>query len=206
MGDIKIYDIENATRLGNIDYFVETGTLHGDSIEYVRNNSKPLKKYISFEVMKSLSKKAADRFKDDSRVEIIHGDSAELLSNTIKDLDGNILFWLDAHFPGADVGERIYGDESDPNRNLPLRSEISAIKERAGKYHDIIIIDDLWIYEDGDYEWGTFDSHMETHGYSLRREDLKCGNAEFIRKAFNSTHSIKKITKYQGSLIITPRV
>lgn len=203
MGDIKIYDIEPAIKKWDIKNFVETGTLRGDAIEYARQY--PLERYISFEIMPSLAEKAAERFLEDERVEIVLGDSAEILGDKLKGLDGNTLFWLDAHFPGADAALRMYGDEKDPDKNLPLEKEIEAIAERAGKYQDVIIIDDLWIYEDGDYEWGTFDSHMERHGHSIRREDLKCGDASFIREAFKNTHNIKTVNKFQGSLVITPK-
>lgn len=204
MGDIKIYDIEPAIEKFDIKYFVETGTLNGDAIAYILKEFPLLERYISFEIMPSLAEAASKKFHADKRVEIVLGDSAKILRDKIETLDGNILFWLDAHFPGADAALRMYGDEKDPNKNLPLEKEIEAIAERAGKYQDVIIIDDLWIYEDGDYEWGTFDDHMKRHGHDIRREDLKCGDASFIRDAFANTHDIKTVNKFQGSLVLTP--
>jgi len=204
MGDIKIYDLDSAIDRCNIKFFVETGTLNGDAIEYMRQYN--LQKYVSFEIMPELAEKASNRFKDDDRVKIVCGDSSEILSDELKDLDGNIIFWLDAHFPGADIGIRSYGDEDDPDRNLPLEREVEVIKSRARDYNDIIIIDDLWIYEDDDYEWGAFDTHMENHGHSIRRKDLKCGDASFIREAFKHTHDLKIVYKYQGSYVLTPKL
>lgn len=203
MGNIKIYDIEPVLRKFNTKFFVETGTLNGDAVDYMREYN--LEKYISFEIMPELAEKASKRFKDDNRVQIICGDTSEILSDYINNLDGNIVFWLDAHFPGADIGIRTYGDESNANKNLPLEREIEVIKKRSKKYNDIIIIDDLWIYEDGEYEWGTFDSHMERCGHSLRKKDLNCGDASFIRNAFEETHNIKTVYNLQGSLILTPK-
>ena len=202
MGDIKIYNIEEIIERCNIDYFVETGTLLGDAVEHARGYN--LKKIISFEIIEELADKAKSRFEGDDKVEIILGDSSKVLPDTLNKLDGNTIFWLDAHFPGADIGINNYVDDIDSDTNLPLEKEIRAIAERIGKYNDVLIIDDLWIYEDGDWEWGTFDEHMERHGHTVRRSDLCKGDTSFIRKLFTRTHKIKIINKFQGSLVLIP--
>lgn len=203
MGDIKIYNIKEIIEKCNIDYFVETGTLLGDAVEHVRGNN--LKKVISFEIMEELVDKATKRFEEDDKVDIVLGDSSKVLPDTLSKLDGNTIFWLDAHFPGADIGINNYVDDIETDTNLPLEKEIRAIAKRIGKYKDVLIIDDLWIYEDGDWEWGTFDNHMAKHGHSVRRSDLCGGDSSFIRELFSETHTIKVINKFQGSLVLLPK-
>jgi len=203
MGDIKIFDIAEIKEKCNIDYFVETGTLHGDTVEYVKQFN--FKKIISFEIMNELAEKAKERFKGDDSIEIVEGDSSKVLEDHIKNLNGNILFWLDAHFPGADIGIRKYTDLEEPDTNLPLQEEVAAVKKRKNKFKDVIIIDDLWIYDDTkEYEWGSFNSHMRAHGHEVRREDICNGDASFIKEAFNDTHKCKEFINYQGSLVFLP--
>lgn len=203
MGDIKIYDIGEIIDRCKSKFFVETGTLLGDAVEHVRQYK--FNKIISFEIIEELADKAKERFKDDSRVDIVLGDSSKVLPEALDSLKDNTIFWLDAHFPGADIGINNYTDEIETDTNLPLEKEIRAIAKRIGKYKDVLIIDDLWIYEDGDWEWGTFDNHMSKHGHTVKRSDLCGGDTSFIRDLFSETHNIKVINRYQGSLVLIPK-
>ena len=203
MGDIKIYDIDQLVSRCKLKYFIETGTLVGDAIEYMRKFE--FDRLISFEIIKELVDKATKRFANDKRIQIIHGDSSKALHKILHEVSGNTLFWLDAHFPGADIGINKYTDDIDSDTNLPLEREIKSISTRIGSYNDVIIIDDLWIYEDGDWEWGTFDSHMSKHGHSMRRSDICKGDSTFIRELFQDSHDIKTINKFQGSLVLIPK-
>ena len=75
----------------------------------------------------------------------------------------------------------------------------------SDKFKDVVIIDDLWIYDDTkEYEWGSFNGHMRAHGHEVRREDICNGDASFIKEAFNDTHKCKEFTNYQGSLVFLP--
>tara|TARA_R100001163_G_C5066744_1_gene205381 strand:- start:2819 stop:3439 length:621 start_codon:yes stop_codon:yes gene_type:complete len=206
MGDIKIYDLKTAIKKCNIEYFVETGTLRGDAVDYMLQFNS-LKKLISFEIVEQLAREATDRFKGDERVEIVFGDSSKEIENKLKEIKGNAIFWLDAHFPGADVGINDYTNKMDKDTNLPLEKEIAAISERKLEYNDIIIVDDLWIYDaDKEYEWGTFDSHMKRHGHNVTRDQVNTKDSTFIREAFKETHTIKEVSKFQGSLVIIPNL
>tara|TARA_R110000824_G_scaffold73530_1_gene187215 strand:- start:354 stop:974 length:621 start_codon:yes stop_codon:yes gene_type:complete len=204
MGDIKIYDLQHAIKKCSIEYFVETGTLRGDAVEYMLQ-FESLKKLISFEIIEQLANEAKNRFKTNNRVEIILGDSSKELEKKLEEIKGNAIFWLDAHFPGADIGINDYTNNVDKDTNLPLEKEIAAISKRNKTYKDIIIIDDLWIYDvDKVYEWGTFDSHMRNHGHTVTRDEVNTKDSTFIREAFKGTHTIKEVFRYQGSLVIIP--
>ena len=63
----------------------------------------------------------------------------------LKNINSNIVFWLDAHYP-----DLIYGEYANPNSKeyesivrMPLEQELLFIKENRNNYKDIIIIDDL---------------------------------------------------------------
>ena len=79
----------------------------------------------------------------------IEGAEIEVLEQILPEIKGNITFWLDAHFPGADAHMKTYESclNIDADTNLPLEREIELISKRTSSYTDILIVDDLWIYE-----------------------------------------------------------
>ena len=203
MGDIKRFDINNIITKGKIKTFCETGTLLGDAVNYMRDFS--FDKIISIEIMPDYVKKARERFANDKRVNIVEGDSSLILPTVLHNIDTNCLFWLDAHFPGADLKHKKYDDEKNKDTRIPLQKELNYIHQRVGKYNDVVIIDDLWIYEEGPFEWGTFNQHMKKYHNGERREDICGEDSTFIYKLFESTHTIKKLNNDQGYLILIPK-
>lgn len=201
MGDIKIFDIQQLVEKANIKAFVETGTLYGDTIEFMRQF--PFEEIHSIEIDAELAENARKRFDTDKRVQIHNGHSASVLKTLLPTIKLNTLFWLDAHFPGADAHKTQYGSVKDENINLPLKNELDLISKR--KFKDLLIIDDLWIYEDGNFEWGTFDKHMESIGSDVKRADICSTNSEFIYTLFENTHNFKKYNNHQGYLVLMPK-
>lgn len=116
--------------------FIETGTYLGDTVETAM-------KYDTYDFIHSIEieptfyKNAVEKFKNDHRVKIWHGDSPDVIRDNIaKELKNASTFWLDAHrsmvlkTPGSDK----YG-------KCPLLHEIDAIAESKIKNHTIIIDD-----------------------------------------------------------------
>lgn len=204
MGDISLFDISNVLQKCNLECFCETGTLHGDAVNFISNF--PFKQIISIEIVNTLAEAAAKRFEKDERIKIVHGDSSKVLKSVCDTyLNGNTLFWLDAHFPGADSHITKYGDERERNTRIPLQSELEIIKARCEVFKDVIIIDDLWLYEEGPFEWGTFNDHMKRYHLGERREDICGEDSSFVYKMFDKTHDIKIVNNHQGYLILTPK-
>ena len=120
-------------------------------------------------------------------MDIIKGDSSQVLPELLEmyPTNINVLFWLDAHLPGWPNKEA-----EDTDTCFPLQKELEAIKEfRLGK--DVIIIDDLRIYENGPYEagnWGEFQIGIQ-----------------FIKDLFEETHNFIKDYRKQGYLILIPK-
>ena len=205
MGDITIFDIQNVIDKCKLECFCETGTLHGDAINFIKQFS--FKTIISIEIVESLALKAADRFVEDLRVRIVNDDSSKALGAICSQyLNSNTLFWLDAHFPGADNHLTSYDSEINFNTRVPLKAELEIIKQRADKFKDAVIIDDLWLYEEGPFEWGTFNEHMMKYHKGEKREQICGQDSSFIYDMFKDTHNIKKISNHQGYLLLTPKL
>ena len=78
--------------------FVESGTLHGDTLAAVREEFGALH---SIELLDSLYKAAVARFEDDSKIRIHRGDSGDVLSSVISTFSNPAVFWLDGHYSGS---------------------------------------------------------------------------------------------------------
>jgi hypothetical protein len=108
---------------------VETGTYYGEMIAAVVNH---FRRIYSIELDPELAKRAQQRFRRHSQVEIIQGDSQIAVPELLQRLNERCLFWLDAGYCGWG------GGIGNPNR---LSSEFSAIL--SGKIPDhVILMDD----------------------------------------------------------------
>ena len=110
--------------------FIETGTYYGDKIDALKHL---FVKIISIELDKELYEKTKQRFKNYSNIEIIQGDSSEILPKILPNTNGKILFWLDAHYSG--------GITARGRNDTPILNELKAILNNHPK-NNIILIDD----------------------------------------------------------------
>lgn len=202
MGSIRKFNITEIKDRLKLKVFVETGTLYGDGVDYALEAK--FDKIISIEIDKTLAKKAKEKYSSYSQVEIIEGNSADVINNVCNTINEPVLFWLDAHFPGADAGLRGHLDETDFDTRVPLEKELTAIHKRQQR--DVIICDDLWMYEDGPYECGTFNDHSKRHGHNITKEEVCGHNLELFYNLFNKTHTFKKFYEHQGYLVMLPIV
>ena len=111
--------------------FVETGTYIGDSVQMALDAG--FEKIYSIELSKKYYKIAKDRFNYFENVEIIHGDSSEILPILIKNINEPITFWLDAHYSKGDTALGKYCS--------PLMIELEQIRKTGIKNHTIMIDD-----------------------------------------------------------------
>jgi hypothetical protein len=171
--------------------FVETGTGMGTGLHHALKYN--FDKLYSIEINHQLYTECMEKFNDD-RLTLINNTSIFGLNRSldeIKDTD-RILFWLDAHFPGADFQLGGYDDDIDEDMKLPLKTEIDLIFEKRKGCKDIFIIDDLQLFEDGDYELKWEQTFID----KFRRSN------DFIYKKFSKTHNFKKDYRHQGFLIL----
>src|SRR5690606_16356901 len=143
----------------------------------------PFDKVESVEIVPELAQKCRERFSGNDKVIIHQSDSVTALQQRLPQIKGNILFWLDAHFPGADAGLQSYEGEAE-NIRLPLEEELRTIASLRKKNRDVFILDDLRIYEDGNYENG-----------NVPADALPVGsrNIDFVIELFEPTHRIMRL-------------
>jgi hypothetical protein len=110
-------------------YFIETGTFGGDAIRQAL--AAGFKKVRSLEINKIAVKDAREKFKNNPDVHIIEGESGSILYDTIKDINEEVTFWLDAH-------NGVYNAFGE---NTPLLRELEQIKMHHIKTHTILIDD-----------------------------------------------------------------
>lgn len=194
MGSIKRFDLTRIITEFNTKYFFETGTFWGDGVEYALKS--PFRQILSVEIIPEIAEKARARFLDKKTVEIIEGSSEDALTQRVSEIDGNCIFWLDAHFPGADAGLKGYDENMNDSIRLPLIKEIGIIQRLRTKYSDVLIIDDLRIYEDGPFANGNVPSD------ALPASDR---NIDFIFKTYGKTHVILRCYLDEGYILLFPR-
>jgi hypothetical protein len=174
--------------------FIETGTARGESLAYAATRPE-FTTLLSCEIEPLMVAGAVARFNEDGRIKILRMESSLFMRLVCRSGLPPALFWLDAHYPGADCGLAGYADEADASLRLPLREELERIAaHRAGR--DVILIDDLRIYETGDYEDGPLPD--DTPGTPTP------GGADWIRQMFARTHRSVTVTRDQGYLMLLP--
>ena len=179
--------------------YVETGTGEGATLTHSLNSS--FEKAYSVEINSTIYAQAQQKFKPriaTGECSLWFGNSFEKLPEMLREVEGNSLFFLDAHFPGADFHLAAYEDEKDYDTRLPLEKEIEVILSSRDITNDVFVIDDLIIFEP---EGGPYD-----HGLlNLPRDICPQNGIKFLEKAFGETHDITKSYVSQGFLIITPK-
>ena len=179
--------------------YVETGAGEGATLAHSLNSS--FTKCYSVEINSTIYDHVIRQFNPkivSGECSIWFGNSFEKMPEMLKEVEGNTLFFLDAHFPGADFQLAKYEDEKDYDTRLPLEKEVEAILENRDVSNDVFIIDDLVIFEPegGPYEAGPL---------TLSRDICPKNGIKFLEDALGETHDITRSYTSQGFLIITPK-
>ena len=165
----QIYqEFQNDSRIGHLKHFIETGTLFGHTTLHA---SYWFEHVTTIELSEELHALAEATLKSRTNVRCLHGNSAELLPDTVKTLDGPSLFFLDAHWSGDNS---VDWDQSDwggypvetakidddaltqTDRQVPLMGELRVIADDH-QYGAVIVIDD----------WNS----MGQSGFAFEQED-----------------------------------
>jgi hypothetical protein len=112
-----------------LQVLIETGTYYGEMISAVKNS---FDRIYSVEKDPALAHRAARIFAPDPKIQILEGDSQQVLPALLKSLAQPALFWLDAGYYGW------AGLELDKRR---LSVELEAILRHEVKGH-VILMDD----------------------------------------------------------------
>lgn len=133
---IKQQVVKREAEKSSIKTLIETGTYLGDMVYAVKNN---FNKIYSIELSSELYTKAKKRFNGNKNVEIINGDSGEMIKNIIDKESGPILFWLDAHYSGGNTAKSNLGD-------TPIGKELDIIFSNWIN-GNVVLIDDARLFD-----------------------------------------------------------
>jgi len=185
MGELNQHDLSQF----NCNVFIETGTGKAVGTSYAVTFPQ-FKSLYTIEVIPLLHEYAKSKLKD-PRLELHCGNSIELLARIVPALskEDRVLFWLDAHFPGADYQLAPYRYEKE---DMPLSMELQAICGSRDTRNDSFIIDDLRLYENGPFELGNATVPYDKPGIG------------FIERVLGKSHAVKRDYRHQGFLILTP--
>jgi hypothetical protein len=199
MGTLRFFNLQPLMEQFGCRYLFETGTGIGDGVHYA--SFFAFERLWSVEIHPDIAATARERFAGDPRVEILDSTSEEALGRVLPTLDRAkpALFWLDAHFPGADFGFATYKDERDLDRRLPLQRELEIIARLRQPCRDVLLIDDLRIYEDGPWEMGPMPDYAQTLPPELRNIDFA------LRPPWSRTHDLRRFHEHTGYLMLTPK-
>ncbi|KAF0219372.1 MAG: type 11 [Geobacteraceae bacterium] len=121
--------------ISKTETFIESGTFMGHTAMLAADF---FEKVHSIELSPELYDKAVKRFENNRKVSLHFGDSAVVLPQILKDIEGFSLFWLDGHYSD--------GITAKGQKNTPIIEELQAIKH-AGRKDVFLLIDDIRFFQ-----------------------------------------------------------
>jgi hypothetical protein len=197
MGVLADFDLERLIADRGCRYLVETGTGAGRGVEFAARHD--FIQIYSIEIMHKLALDVALRFAADPKVTIIHGKSERGIKEALAEIPAQapVIFWLDAHYPGADFRLAAYDAEKNHDVRLPLERELRLVAQLRDISRDVFLIDDLRIYEDGPYDEGACPA------VSLPAPELR--HLRFVDDILGPTHLIERLYRRTGYLCAYPK-
>ena len=206
MGLLKQHKLTDYINKYNLKYYFETGTGKAECLEYALRY--PFEEYWTVDIDEDLIEESFNKFRNMSKnINLLIGKSTEIIDEYVPQIpkESPTLFYLDAHFPGADFQKCTYEESIREHKKdaFPLEEEVDVILEKRDISKDVFIIDDLVLYEEGDFECLKVGCVWE-YGWLQEELDLKT-DSKFLYEKFEKTHDFKKDLRSQGYLIITPK-
>jgi len=160
-----------------LDVFFETGTWKGEATKWASKNGN-FKEIYTVEIIQDVYNNTKESLASElqKRITFENKDSLSFIKEHLPRIPKRyrILFWLDAHFPNNSNNQKNY----DIEKIFPLIAELKLIAEIRDGCNDIIICDDLRIYDDNvdsplkkkeagfknpnDSEWKSFVTFLKT--------------------------------------------
>jgi len=200
MGSLARHDVQALKGAYGLRHFVETGAGIVDGLAYaLRFGFETMR---SCEVDPALCNRAFTRFSRCPQMVLVYPlPSAVFLRRCCEawlPRDESVLFWLDAHFPGADYAGRPFDAEPDATMRLPLADELRVINELRPLGRDVILCDDARIYVDGSFAHGNLPDNVRP---ACPRER----GIGFVRELFEPTHDVRLRFDDEGYIVLLPK-
>lgn len=206
MGALREHDLSPLIEKFNLEYYFETGTGKGECLSHALQYS--FKEYYTVDIDEELVEEVYTKVNGCGKdINLLVGKSTDILDEYVPQLpEGSpTLFFLDAHFPGADFHKCTYEESIRTHMKdaFPLEKEVDIIMSKRDTSKDVFIIDDFILYEEGDYDCI---KHNCVWKYEWLQEELDLKtNSKFLYDAFEKTHNLEKDLRSQGYMIITPK-
>ena len=153
---------------------IETGTYLGGTVYAMKDRFKAI---YSIELSDVLTRNARRRFRNYSHINILHGDSGELLPELLGKLSEQCLFWLDGHYSA--------GFTARGKLDTPIVNELMTIFDHKIKDH-VILIDDARLFN-GTEDYPTLEELRRL--FADKRPDYEFSVANDVIRA----HPSKKV-------------
>jgi hypothetical protein len=157
-GPVKRTILGGYLKAFDLRVFIETGTLHGDTLAAVATDATI--ECESIELSEHYYRSACERFQDIPNVKLHHGDSAVVLPQIVEGLNKPALFWLDGHYSG--------GRTARGNLDTPVSLELRAILRAPVQGH-VILIDDVRCFN-GTHDYPNLDELLAAIRHDGRYE------------------------------------
>lgn len=203
MGAIRNLDLKTLIEKHKPSFFIETGAGYGTGIFTVL--TFPFQAILSVEIDSEQTNFLNKFFRFDGRVRVFNMLSRDFLNLIIPQIPANmiIFFFLDAHFPQADFGIKEFDSEKDESIRMPLWDELNIIKKLRPNSKDLILIDDISLYDDSSYKYDD-DHKLKEIASKLLPRIHKNYLPKFI-ELFTDTHIHSILKNEQGYLLLEPK-
>ena len=138
--------------------WVETGTYLGETTDFLARRSAMV---YSLEPSDELYAICQKRFLNRENIRLLHGTSEVIFPDLVRDLRGDIRFWLDGHASG---GVTFQGKLA-----TPVLEELRAIEQAMSHYSStVVLIDDMRCFEPQNPEFADYPSRDELVAWAVR--------------------------------------
>jgi len=120
--------------------WIETGTYLGETTHVLGRRAKHV---FTIEPAVALAERARERFNGRANITVIEGPSELMLEPLLRDIQGDVCFWLDGHFSS--------GPTFQGTADTPIVEELDIIERnltRLGRV--VILVDDIRCFRSGD--------------------------------------------------------
>lgn len=120
--------------------WVESGSFRGRTAQFLALEANlAAAKVVTIEPSRKYYEIAARRLRGLDRVEVVHGQSVDVMARVLPALSGDICFWLDGHYSAGDT----FKGESD----TPVLEELEIILQHRSSDRNIaVFIDDVRLF------------------------------------------------------------
>ena len=200
MGNLYGVEFGDLVQKYALDSMVETGTGHGHNLIAALQRPE-LVDLRSIEIDEETHRRARVTFAQERRVGLYLGDSPAVLptiARSVTQLGRRVLWFLDAHFPGSGritpLPMTVAGPD-DGAKKVPIVAELQALRAHRDLARDVIIIDDLGLFEAGPFE----------HDPHQLRAALGFQSIDWLSGLLEPTHEVRRSYRDGGYLIALPK-